>query len=205
MTKVENISDVKQRILDVSRELFIRNGYKGTSVRDIAAASGTNVAHIKYYFQSKYRLFEIIFEDAFNILVNRVFSIIQSDIPFFEMIECWIDAYYKTLMEYPQIPMFIINEINQNSDGLVRFIKKQNPQDKYLIIANRLNEEIEKGTIKNVPAINFGLNIMSLCVFPFIFGKLVMTVSDVPITEYYKILEQHKQYVIQFVTEALKT
>jgi AcrR family transcriptional regulator len=197
-------TDVKERILQVSRKLFIQNGYNGTSVRDIAAASGTNVAHIKYYFQSKYNLFEIIFEEAFTILIKRIFSILQSDMPFFELLERWIGAYYKTLMEYPQIPIFILNEVNQNPDGLVKLIKKRNPQQLFSIIARRLNEEMQKGTIKKTSVIDFALNILSLCAFPFIFGEFAIKVAGISADEYRKILAQHRVYVTHFIMDALK-
>ncbi|MDR1591772.1 MAG: TetR/AcrR family transcriptional regulator [Prevotellaceae bacterium] len=204
MLETQSASNVKERILQVSRELFVKNGYNGVSVRDIATASGTNVAHLNYYFQSKYNLFELIFEEAFNIMVKRIFAIIQSDKPFFDMIECWINAYYDLLMEYPQIPLFVLNEINQNPDRLVRLVQKQDPHDKYAIIAGRVEEEVKKGTIKATSTIDLGLNVVSLCIFPFIFGKFAMRVADISFDEYRKVLEQHKLYVIRFVTDALK-
>jgi AcrR family transcriptional regulator len=204
MTENQYIPDVKERILQVSRELFIKNGYNGTSVRDIAAASGTNVAHIKYYFQSKYNLFEIIFDEAFDILVRRIFSILRSDMPFFELVEHWINAYYEMLTEYPQIPLFILNEIDHNPDGVFKRIKKRGLPNIISLIASRLDEEAKKGTIKETPAIDFGLNIISLCVFPFLFGKFVSEVSETSKKEYNKILEQHRSYVVQFVIKALK-
>ncbi len=87
------------------------------SIRDIAAASGANVAHVKYYFNSKANLFEIIFDEAFEILVKRIFTTLGSDIPFLEMIEKWINIYYEILPEYPQIPIFILNEINHSPNA----------------------------------------------------------------------------------------
>jgi AcrR family transcriptional regulator len=204
MTEIQNTLDVKERILQVSRELFIKNGYNGTSVRDIAAASGTNVAHIKYYFQSKYKLFEIIFEEAFNILIHRVFSIIQSDMPFFELIEAWINAYYEILPEYPQIPIFILSEINHHPDNLIKLAKKQNPQEKFSVLARRLDEEMRKGTIKETSVVDLGLNIISLCAFPFMLGKFAAKVAEISIEEYYAMMEKHKLYVIQFIMDALK-
>ncbi len=56
MRKRYSTSDVSDRILNAATELFITNGYAGTSVRDIAAASRANVAHVKYYFGSKANL-----------------------------------------------------------------------------------------------------------------------------------------------------
>jgi AcrR family transcriptional regulator len=196
--------DVKERILTTARELFIQNGYNGTSVRDIAAASDTNIAHINYYFQSKYHLFETIFEEAFDVLVKRVFRILQSDMPIFELIESWINTYYEVLAEYPQIPIFIINEVNHNPEQLTSKIKKWVPQKVFYVLSNRLENESRKGTIKETPTIDFGLNVLSLCVFPFIFGKFVVKVADISLPEYRQILEQHRNYVIHFVLDALK-
>jgi AcrR family transcriptional regulator len=204
MSEIQNTSDVRERILQVSRELFIQNGYNGVSVRDIAAASGTNVAHINYYFRSKYNLFEIIFEEAFTILIRRIFSVLHSDMPFFELLECWIGAYYETLMEYPQIPIFILNEVNQNPDGLVKLVKKHNPEQTYSVISGRLETEMQKGTIRQTPVIDFMLNMMSLCAFPFVFGKFAVKVAGISTDEYNGILAQHRVYVTRFIMDALK-
>lgn len=81
----EESSVVKDRILNEAQKLFIKNGFKGTSVRDIAKASGgTNVAMVNYYFKSKYSLFEIIFEEALDVLTGRVFATITSDLPIYD-------------------------------------------------------------------------------------------------------------------------
>lgn len=46
-------SDTKQRILAVSRELFARQGYTGTTIVDIARGVGTTTAALYYHFSSK--------------------------------------------------------------------------------------------------------------------------------------------------------
>ncbi|MDR1201384.1 MAG: TetR/AcrR family transcriptional regulator [Tannerellaceae bacterium] len=198
------VSEVRERILDVARELFIKNGYKGTSVRDIAAASETNVAMVNYYFHSKYNLFEIIFEEAFNRLQKKIFSTLSSDLPFFELIETVIDSYYEMLMEYPQIPIFILNEINQNPERLSERMREKDPHGVFLQMSKRIKEEEKKGVIKETPPIDFLLNILSLCVFPFIFKNLGSNVAKVSQREYSEMIVNHKKYVIQFVINALK-
>lgn len=200
----QNVSEVKERILNVARELFIKNGYKGTSVRDIAAASGTNVAMVNYYFHSKYNLFEIIFEEAFIRLQKKIFSTLGSDLPFFELIETVIDSYYEMLMEYPLIPIFILNEVNQNPERLSERIRQMGPYEVFLQMSKRIKEEEKKGIIKEIPPIDFLLNILSLCVFPFIFRNLGSNVAEVSQEEYTKMIVSHKKYVIQFVINALK-
>ena len=202
---MQNTSEVQQRILDSAKDLFITNGYKGTSVRDIAAASDTSVAMVNYYFRSKYNLFEIIFEDAFDILAERVFSTITSDLPFFELIEIWINSYYEVLLEHPYIPIFILKEINQDPKRLMSRFMKREPYNIYWSINKRINEEVAMGHIKDTPVPDFLLNIISLCVFPFMFRNLATTLTSVSNEEYNKVLETHKSYVVEFIINALKT
>lgn len=204
MFNTEDSHIVKKRILREAQDLFIKNGYKGTSVRDIAKASETNVAMVNYYFQSKYNLFEIIFEDALDILAKRIFDTIHSDMPFFELIETWIHTYYELLFEYPQIAAFILNEVSLNPEGLTQRIKNKNPYSSFSKIEGRILEEVRKGTIRETPAADFLLNILSLCMFPFIFGNMATTLLEIPRNMYDNLIENHEKYVIEFVINSLR-
>jgi AcrR family transcriptional regulator len=46
-------ADTKDRILDVALDLFVEQGFDGTSVREIAERVGTTKAALYYYFASK--------------------------------------------------------------------------------------------------------------------------------------------------------
>ena len=56
------MSDKKSHIINIAIELFSKNGFEGTSMRDLASAAGVNIAMINYYFGSKEKLFEAIVE-----------------------------------------------------------------------------------------------------------------------------------------------
>ncbi|MET7418932.1 TetR family transcriptional regulator [Dactylosporangium sp. NPDC005555] len=49
--------DTKARIAGAARELFLAKGYRGTTVRAVAAAAGVDQALISYHFGSKQGLF----------------------------------------------------------------------------------------------------------------------------------------------------
>ena len=51
-----------ETIIESAIKLFSNKGFEGTSVRDIAAEAGVNVAMINYYFGSKEKLFEKVVE-----------------------------------------------------------------------------------------------------------------------------------------------
>lgn len=55
-------NEKQELIITTAERLFAENGFAGTSVRDIAQKANVNVAMISYYFGSKEKLLESIFE-----------------------------------------------------------------------------------------------------------------------------------------------
>ena len=49
---------VQDRLLDAAEELFCEHGFEATSIRDIAAAAGCNIASVNYYFGGKDKLYQ---------------------------------------------------------------------------------------------------------------------------------------------------
>lgn len=68
--------DTKTKIMLAAFELFGKNGFSGTSVREIAEKSGVNLAAINYHFQNKENLFWEIMKTTYLELEEeiRVFS-----------------------------------------------------------------------------------------------------------------------------------
>jgi AcrR family transcriptional regulator len=50
------------QIIEVAERLFSQKGFAGTSVRDIAQEADVNVSMISYYFGSKEKLIEALFQ-----------------------------------------------------------------------------------------------------------------------------------------------
>jgi AcrR family transcriptional regulator len=48
---------VRDRLLGAAEELFAECGFDGTSIRDLAAAAGCNIASVNYYFGGKEKLY----------------------------------------------------------------------------------------------------------------------------------------------------
>jgi AcrR family transcriptional regulator len=56
-----NVSDTRERILDVAERLFMENGYEATSMRMITGAAEVNLAAVNYHFGSKEALLREVF------------------------------------------------------------------------------------------------------------------------------------------------
>lgn len=53
----------RTKIINSATELFSKQGYDGTSIRQICAAAGANVSMVSYYFGGKKELYQQIIDD----------------------------------------------------------------------------------------------------------------------------------------------
>lgn len=57
--------DVKMRLLLAAKKLFSRQGFDGTTVRQICEEAGANVALVSYYFGGKENIYRALFDMSF--------------------------------------------------------------------------------------------------------------------------------------------
>ncbi|MBB6633498.1 TetR family transcriptional regulator [Cohnella thailandensis] len=57
--------DVKMRLLVAAKKLFSRQGFDGTTVRQICEEAGANVALVSYYFGGKDNMYRALFDMSF--------------------------------------------------------------------------------------------------------------------------------------------
>ncbi|MBW7946516.1 MAG: TetR/AcrR family transcriptional regulator [Sphingomonadaceae bacterium] len=62
----------REDLVEVAVELFARNGFAGTSIRDIADAVGRSVSNVYHYFENKEALWLAILERSVKALPGRL-------------------------------------------------------------------------------------------------------------------------------------
>ena len=65
-------TNIRSCILKVSEELFLKKGYKGTSMRDIAKEAEISLCNIYNYFENKDRIYEIVLSPVLRKLDDTV-------------------------------------------------------------------------------------------------------------------------------------
>ena len=196
-------TEVQGKIIEAARQLFVKKGLKGTTVRDIAAESGVNIAMVNYYFRSKEKLFDTIFEDVFSMLADKIFYLMDSDLPFFELVRKWVYAYYDMLLEYPCFPVFVLNELVANPRKLTKKFKDRKPYLLYLRLCERIKAEEEKGTIQITSVPSFILSVISLSIFPFAVKPAATQLLSMTDENYLKFVDKHREYVADFIIKAI--
>ncbi len=199
----ETHRDTEGIILEAANKVFIRNGFEGTSMQQIADEAGINKALLHYYFRSKDKLFESVFVTAFSKITPIMMELMQSGNDFFEKISLFISQYMDILQTYPQIPLFIMHELKRNPDHMVDIVKGSgiNPQMFFAMV----EAEINKGTIRKIEPIHLLVNILAMCIFtfaaqPMILGIICRNDKD----KFEAFLHTRKEEITQFIINAIR-
>ena len=93
-------SEKQIQIIQTAEKLFAERGYDGTSVRDIADDAGINVSMISYYFGSKEKLMEALFELRIGSIHSRVEHLLNNDsLSPIDKVNLLIDEHIDRVME----------------------------------------------------------------------------------------------------------
>jgi AcrR family transcriptional regulator len=168
---------VKQvQLLDTAEHLFSRKGFDGTSVRDIAEAAGINTAMISYYFGSKEKLMEEIFErKSINLLETVEKLLADESLDPFQKMYALVDMFIESIMSRKTFHRILLCEqiINQ-SPIILQLVEKMKTRN-----AESMNNLIRLGQKK-------GLFKKSIDI-PMMTNTLVGTVSHLLISlDFYK-------------------
>jgi len=105
---------VQDRLLDAAEALFCEHGFEGTSVRDIAAAAGCNIAAVNYYFGGKNNLYTEVWRrhlllkrDARIASIERVMSQKDGKPRLEDLLRSYANAFIEPLEDVSRDRRFI--------------------------------------------------------------------------------------------------
>lgn len=190
-------------ILEAARKVFIINGYEGSSMQMIADEAGMNKALLHYYFRNKDRLFEAIFVEAFGKMAPRLQQIIISDRSFEEKIRGFVDEYISTLIEIPEIPLFIMHELRRNPERIIKLVSSSGIDPRK--VASLIKEEMKQGGIREIDPYQLLINLLSLCIFPFAARPIIEGfIFEGDAGQFDAFLQRRKKEVGDFILNAIK-
>ena len=193
----------EEKILSAAKKVFLTRGMDGARMQDIADEAGINKALLHYYFRSKDQLFEKIFLEVASAFLPKIFAIIESDSTLFEKIERFCDEYISQVMTTPYVPIFILNEINRQPHAFLKKVFGSNrPPIERLV--PQIQKEIKAGTIKPIEPLQLFVNILSLCIFPFLFSPMVQLVTGMDTKQFNALMEKRKKEVPKMIIDSIK-
>lgn len=129
--------ETEQKIIKAAHEIFIEKGLEGARMQEIADRAGINKALLHYYFRSKDKLFDAVFQEIIMQIIPKFSQKLSEGLTLMELIESFIGFYNEIFRQNPYLPQFFFHEIWQHPDKLAAFIKSQNFNPKEIIEKNK--------------------------------------------------------------------
>ena len=198
--------NMEETILESATELFLKNGYKGTSTTEIAKQAGCNQALVHYYFRTKERLFEAIFKAKINMFVESLLQLSDADLTFEDRLARKIGSHFDLLASNPKLPGLLFSEISTNPDRLESFRNaiSDGPQRVLQNLNEDLKAEIAKGNVREMSVYDLFLDIVSLNVIPFLLETPFKTITKISEAEYEELLKRRKEENIKLILKGIR-
>lgn len=204
MVKNKKDQTTEQRILDAAKKVFVRKGMAGARMQDIADEAGINKALLHYYFRNKEKLFEVIFMEAAQKLFPKINEVFNADQPLFEKIERFCEEYITVIIENPYLPLFVLNEINQDPEYFLQKVWTGNAKPNPGKFLEQMEKEIKKGTIKRISPLHLLMNMISMAIFPFVAKPMLQKNLGLDELQFQAAMEQRKKEIPKFIIDAIK-
>lgn len=194
MSNTNNISTEK-RIKAVARKVFHQKGYAGTRTRDIAEEAEINHAMLNYYFRSKEKLFTIIMTETMAQFFKGLSHLLNDENTSLEQkIELIVNNYTDLLLEEPELPTFMFNEVRNNPEPFI----ENNPIRQALqnsALARQYTEAVARGEITEPNLIQTLLNLIGLVIFPFIAQPIMLALNKMTKEQYKTLMLERKKQI----------
>lgn len=188
---------MEQQIIKAAKQVFIMKGYNEAGMSDIAALVGINRSGLHYYFRTKEKMFEAVFADIVLSFIPSIHNIILQDKPVRERISDMIDVYYEVFRKEPCFPVFIAQEIRRDAGHMFETIRSLEIGRYASRIREALQQEMESGSIKEVPLEFIFYTFYGLVVFPFLSRPLSEMVFMESSESFEEMLQSWKAHVIR--------
>jgi TetR/AcrR family transcriptional regulator len=193
----------EQKILEAAKNIFLAKGLDGARMQDIADEAGINKAMLHYYFRSKDKLFEQIFTEVAGHFIPKIIAILEAEKTVFEKIEMFCREYISQVIQTPYVPIFILNEINKQPEAFLKKVLniRKPPVEAFV---KQLEKEARQGIIKRTDPLQLLLNVLSLCVFPFVARPLIQVISGKDRSAFNLMMEQRKKEVPKMIIDSIR-
>jgi len=196
-------TETEEKIIASAEKLFYQKGKSGTSMQDIADDAGINRTLLNYYYRSKDQLFEAVFRKALGSFVPSLAAMLHSDISFEEYLPAMIEKVIDAMIENPQIPIFVLQELSSNPERMPQIIKEMGIDPS--IAMKKMAEQGQVPEAMGMDPRQVIMNLLSLCIFPFAARPVVTEILfDGDDKAYIEAMQERKKLLPGLVKKFMK-
>ncbi|MHB8512722.1 MAG: TetR/AcrR family transcriptional regulator [Actinomycetota bacterium] len=136
----------KRELLTHAARFFGRNGFEGTSLEQIAEASGVRKQTLLYYFPTKEALFDACVEDLAGRAATALSEALEAPQGGFERAENVIRSLFRLAEEWPDFPSFIREASRSGPEVVSKIASELEPLRKRALVF--LERGMDEGTFR---------------------------------------------------------
>ncbi len=200
----ENDKQTEEKIFEAATEVFIDKGMDGARMQDIADRAGINKSLLHYYYRTKERLFNAVFEKTAGEMFKKFAPVFDENLSLEDKIRFFYREHIAFLQKNPRLPSFILNEINRNPAIVKKFIQTIDVGKLWEVLEAQHKEELGQYHItrENIPQVMTSLVAMS--VFPFAGRALISCILEKMGFDFDEYIDKRKDFAAEFVIKAIK-
>ena len=202
--------DTERRILAAARAVFVRSGTAGARMQEIAAEAGVNQALLHYYFRSKDRLAEAVFQEVAGRLVPAVMKLLSSELPLEQKIEQVVHLYIDNVRQTPFLPGYLLSELHHHPERLrtlkdaIRDPANELARALFQKLGAQLQQQADAGAIRRISPQQFVVNLIGLVVIPFVARPVLTAAFGLDDATFDRFLDERRAELPAFILNALR-
>jgi TetR/AcrR family transcriptional regulator len=194
------ITDPEKRILEAARKVFERDGFAGARMQVIADEAGISKASLHYYFRSKEKLFDRIFQEY----MDRVMPIIST---WDDDSDAWqpkVRVFVRDMMGLFRDTslLFMVQELYRDPKKLeARLAAKRKEPNRFIKYSERLQAS---GLVRDMDPRVIAVTMHSMCAYPYMNAPMLCGALRMKTPEYDKFLESYIDEAAELLIRMMK-
>lgn len=180
-------------------------------MQEIAREAGVNPALLHYYFRSKERLADAVFQRAATQLLPNLVGILASDADLEVKVAHVVELELTRLSATPYLPGYVISELThhpQRIHQLFASVIGMAPAEVGAMVRARLGAQIDErvraGRMQPIDAEQFIVNLLALCIFPFAAKPMLTALLGLDEEGFTAFIDRRRQELAPFFVRAVR-
>ena len=200
----ENEKLTEEKIFEAATDVFVEKGLDGARMQDIADHAGINKALLHYYFRTKDKLFNAVFEMIAKKIFKKFAPVFDETLTLEEKIRFFFREHISFLQANPRLPGFLLNEVNRNPARIKKLLNNIDFNNIWLQLYEQHKNELQKYNISQETLPQIMISMAAMSVFPFAARGILEGVLDKMGLDFNEYMEERKTFAADFVINALK-
>ena len=207
METITQYTETEERIFEAAIKIFARKGKGGARMQEIADAAEINKAMLHYYFRSKDKLYEAVFEFALHRFLASFSERLPDEAPFEAWLHWFIDGYIDHIGKNVDLMRVMVSENLTGGATFGHHLRKLMEQGTVTpprLFMEQVIAAGARGEIRPMDPFQVLLSAISCCLFFFIMKPTVSIMNPQAGADWDRFIEARKQHVFDLMYHGLK-